>query len=52
MFLIILFRPFKIGDVVDVAGTVGKVEEISIFTTSLTTGDNQLVIIPNGNDYI
>lgn len=47
--LIILFRPFKIGDVVDVSGVIGKVEDISIFTTSLVTGDNQLVIIPNGN---
>ena len=47
--MIILFRPFKIGDVIDVAGVVGKVEEISIFTTNLATADNQLVIIPNGN---
>jgi len=47
--MIILFRPFKIGDVIDVSGVVGKVEEISIFTTSLATPDNQLVIIPNGN---
>lgn len=47
--LIILFRPFKIGDVVTVAGVTGKVEAISIFTTELTTPDNQLVIIPNGN---
>ncbi len=45
--MIILFRPFKLGDVVDISGVIGKVEEISIFTTSLTTGDNQLVIIPN-----
>lgn len=46
--MIILFRPFKIGDVVEIAGITGTVEEISIFTTSLTTGDNQQVIIPNG----
>ncbi|MGB1077300.1 MAG: mechanosensitive ion channel family protein [Bdellovibrionales bacterium] len=47
--LIILFRPFKIGDVVNVSGVIGKVEAISIFTTELSTADNQLVIIPNGN---
>ncbi|MBL4589939.1 MAG: mechanosensitive ion channel [Alphaproteobacteria bacterium] len=46
--LIILFHPFKIGDWVDIAGVAGTVEEISIFTTVLTTGDNKQVIIPNG----
>ncbi len=45
--MLILFRPFKLGDVIEVSGVTGKVNEISIFTTSLTTGDNQLVIIPN-----
>jgi small conductance mechanosensitive channel len=47
--LIILFRPFKSGDYVEIAGDGGTVEEISIFTTQLTTPDNKHMIIPNGN---
>jgi len=47
--LIILFRPFKAGDYVEIAGNGGTVEEISIFTTQLTTPDNKHMIIPNGN---
>lgn len=46
-FLILMFRPFKIGDFVDVAGTAGVVQKIQIFTTELTTPDNKLIIIPN-----
>jgi small conductance mechanosensitive channel len=47
-FLILMFRPFKIGDYVEVAGTSGSVEKIQIFTTELQTPDNKKVIIPNG----
>lgn len=47
--LIILFRPFKSGDYVEVAGIGGTVEEISIFTTQMATPDNKCIIIPNGN---
>jgi small conductance mechanosensitive channel len=47
--MIILFRPFGIGDVVTVGGVTGKVQSIAIFNTILTTGDNQRVIVPNGN---
>lgn len=47
--MLILFRPFGVGDVVTVAGETGKVEEISIFNTILNTGDNQRKIIPNGS---
>jgi len=47
-FLILMFRPFKIGDFVEVAGTAGVVEKIMIFTTELKTGDNKKIIIPNG----
>jgi small conductance mechanosensitive channel len=47
--MIIAFRPFKIGDFVEAGGVDGVVEEISIFTTKLKTGDNKLVIIPNGS---
>ena len=45
--LILIFRPFKIGDFIEAAGTSGIVEKIQIFTTELRTGDNKLVIIPN-----
>lgn len=46
--MLIIFRPFKQGDFVEVAGVSGVVNEIKIFSTILTTGDNKLVIIPNG----
>ena len=46
-FLMILFRPFKVGDVIEGAGTVGTVAEIQIFTTKVMTPDNKTVIIPN-----
>lgn len=46
-FLMIIFRPIRVEDYVEVAGTAGTVEEISIFTTTLKTPDNKTVIIPN-----
>ena len=46
--MLILFRPFSVGDVVNIGGETGKVESISIFNTNLNTGDNQKKIIPNG----
>ena len=46
--MIILFRPFKIGDLIEAADVLGHVEDISIFTTSVVTLDNRLVIVPNG----
>jgi len=46
-FLMIIFRPFKVGDLIEGAGTTGTVEEIQIFTTKLKTPDNKTVIIPN-----
>ena len=45
--LIIMFRPFKIGDYIEAGGTAGIVEAISIFTTNLKTPDNRAVIVPN-----
>ena len=48
-FLILIFRPFKIGDYIDAAGAEGIVREISIFYTKLITLDNRLVLIPNGD---
>lgn len=47
--LLILFRPVKVGDFVEVSGVAGSVKEISIFTTTLTTGDNKTVIIANSS---
>lgn len=47
--MIILFRPFKIGDYIEAAGTAGTVEDISIFTTTFKTPDNREIIIPNSN---
>lgn len=46
--LILLFKPFKVGDVIEAQGHIGVVRQIQIFNTMLTTGDNRVVIIPNG----
>ncbi|MBU2946045.1 mechanosensitive ion channel family protein [Zobellia uliginosa] len=46
--LIIIFKPYKIGDLVEAQGALGVVKEIEIFTTKLVTPDNKLAIIPNG----
>ena len=46
--MLILFRPFRVGDFVSVGGESGTVEVISVFSTILNTGDNQKKIIPNG----
>jgi len=46
--MLVVFRPFSTGDVVEVAGIAGKVEGINIFNTVLLTPDNKQVIIPNG----
>lgn len=45
--LILLFRPFKVGDFVEGAGATGVIKEIHIFTTTMNTPDNKRVIIPN-----
>ncbi|GAA4275260.1 mechanosensitive ion channel domain-containing protein [Aquimarina gracilis] len=46
--LIMIFRPYKIGDVIEAQGVLGVVKEIEIFTTKLTTPQNKLAIVPNG----
>ncbi|TWT99323.1 Small-conductance mechanosensitive channel [Botrimarina colliarenosi] len=46
--MLLLFRPFKVGDVVNIGGQLGKVDEIELFTTSLDTFDNRRIILPNG----
>jgi small conductance mechanosensitive channel len=45
--LIVLFRPYKVGDWVEAAGISGSVVEVQILTTILKTGDNKQVIVPN-----
>ena len=49
--MLIIFRPFKGGDFVEVAGIQGSIEKISIFNTILRTGDNREIIVPNGSIY-
>jgi small conductance mechanosensitive channel len=46
--MLLIFRPFKVGDVVSVAGVTGKVVEIELFTTQFDTPDNRRIVIPNG----
>jgi small conductance mechanosensitive channel len=46
--MILFFKPFKIGDFVDLGGEEGAVKEIQIFNTILTTLDNKIIIMPNG----
>jgi len=46
--MIIVFRPFNKGDFVEVSGASGVIDNINIFTTTMTTTDNKEIIIPNG----
>ncbi|MEZ4943116.1 MAG: mechanosensitive ion channel [Saprospiraceae bacterium] len=46
--LVLIFKPYKVGDLVTIDGTTGNVEEIQVFNTLLLTPDNRRVIIPNG----
>ena len=46
--LIMIFKPIKIGDLIEAQGIVGVVKEIEIFTTKLSTPENKEAIIPNG----
>ena len=47
--LIMIFKPFKIGDLIEAQGEIGVVKEIEIFTTKLTGLTNREIILPNGN---
>ncbi|MFY0638284.1 mechanosensitive ion channel family protein [Maricaulis maris] len=49
--MLILFRPYRLGDWVELAGTSGAVKEITLFTTVLATGDNKKIIVPNGKSW-
>ena len=46
--LIILFKPFKVGDTIEAQGVIGTVSEIQIFVTRLISGNNQTIFVPNG----
>ena len=45
--MLLIFRPFKVGDFIEAGGVSGVVEEIQIFTTQMKTGDNKKIIVPN-----
>tara|TARA_R110002073_G_scaffold14926_5_gene59950 strand:- start:2425 stop:3276 length:852 start_codon:yes stop_codon:yes gene_type:complete len=47
--LILMFRPYKVGDFIETNGHMGSVQSIEIFNTIMTTGDNKTIIIPNGS---
>ncbi len=46
--MILIFKPYKVGDLVDLSGNIGVVDEVQIFNTLLITPDNKKIIIPNG----
>ena len=47
-FMIVLFRPYRIGQYVEIGGTTGTVQDLNLFTTVLTTPDNVQIVMPNG----
>ncbi|MFT7592708.1 MAG: small conductance mechanosensitive channel [Paracoccaceae bacterium] len=47
-FMLVLFRPYKLGQYVDIAGTRGTVKDLNLFVTELVTPDNVQIIVPNG----
>ena len=47
--LIIIFRPFKVGDMIDAGGAVGTVTDINLFSTTISPVDNRTIIVPNSN---
>lgn len=49
--MLLAFRPFRVGDFVDIAGTTGNVEEIGVFSTTLNTPDNVRIVAPNSAVY-
>lgn len=46
--MILLFRPYKVGEFIEAQGVSGTVKEIQIFNTVVKTGDNKLILLPNG----
>lgn len=46
--MVLIFKPYRVGDLVDIQGTVGHVQEIQVFNTVIKSLDNKKVIMPNG----
>jgi small conductance mechanosensitive channel len=46
--LIVMFRPYRVGDFVEAAGIAGVVQQVQILTTVMKTGDNKQIVVPNG----
>ena len=46
--MILIFKPFKVGDIIEAQGVTGTVTEQGVFATTILTGDNKTIIIPNG----
>ena len=49
--MLLLFRPFKVGDFIDAGGVAGSVESIGLFSTTLNTPDNVHIVVPNSGIY-
>jgi small conductance mechanosensitive channel len=49
--MLLIFRPFKVGDFIDAGGTTGSVEEIGVFATTLKSPDNVKIVVPNSQVY-
>ena len=49
--MIILFRPFKVGDLIEAGGATGVVEQVRMFATIMRSGDNREIIVPNSQIY-
>lgn len=47
--MLLIFRPYRVGDQIAVGGQSGKVDEIDLFSTTLDTGDNRRIFVPNGS---
>lgn len=46
--LLVIFRPLRVGEYVDLGGVAGTVDQVQIFSTSLRTADNKTIVVPNG----
>ncbi|MCS6068393.1 mechanosensitive ion channel [Klebsiella variicola subsp. variicola] len=46
--LLVMFRPFRAGEYVDLGGIAGTVQNVQIFSTTLRTADGKIVVVPNG----
>jgi small conductance mechanosensitive channel len=47
--MLVIFRPFKLGDFIEAGGVAGVVEELNLFNTVFKTGDNKVIIVANSN---